>query len=364
MKSKTVRIVALDDHGNGVGSCEGEKAVIPYSIPGETWLPGPKPSLLEGSPDRVPPPCPYFTRCGGCQLQHMNGARQLAEKRSWLVATLARAVPEEKILPVIPSPQAWHYRRRIQLHVGPKGEVGFYAVKSRQVVPVDSCRIADEALNAKILEVKKRALAALQGPKKPACLTFELTLGEDGGVEIRQDGEERGFLQVNPEANRELIRVLCGALERLRPRRVLELFAGSGNLTFPLAALGGEWVAVESNPRSVEEGRRRLEPAVEWHQGQAAKTAERLFRAGRTFDLVLLDPPRGGAEDCLPLFRKWRPAAILYVSCHPPALKKDLQVLGKDGYEVEWAQPIDFFPQTMNLETVVQLRDSTPASHF
>lgn len=362
MKPKTVLIERLDDGGRGVGLVEGDKAVVPLSIPGETWQVQPQEVLLEPSPDRVAPPCSYFGRCGGCQLQHMGEGRQLAEKQRWLAATLARVVPSEKIRPTIPSPKSWYYRRRIQLHVGPKGEVGFYAHRSREVVPVESCRIADPALNAKIPEVKKRAQAVLQGPKKPASLTFELTLQEDGSVEIRQDGEERSFLQVNPEANQRLIEVLQGALAALRPRRVLELFAGSGNLAFPLVGPDIDWVAVETNSRAVEEGRRRMEGEgmLRWHQGHAAKIAERLYQAGERFDLVLLDPPRGGAEDCLPVFRRRRPPAILYVSCHPPALKKDLQVLAKAGYEVDWVQAIDFFPQTMNLETVVQLRDLAP----
>jgi len=360
MKPKTVLIAGLDEGGRGVALIDGEKAIVPFSIPGETWRVAPQAALLEPSPDRVAPPCPYFGRCGGCQLQHISEGRQLAEKQRWLAATLARVVFPEKIRPPIPSPKHWHYRRRIQLHVGPKGEVGFYAHRSREVVPIDECRIADPALNAKILEVKRRAQTALQGPKKPASLTFELTLQEDGSVEIRQGGEERSFLQVNPEANRRLIEVLQAALTALRPRRVLELFAGSGNLSFPLAVPGVDWLAVESNPRAVEEGRRRSEQegGVRWRLGQAAKTAERLYQSGERFDLVLLDPPRGGAEDCLPVFRKRRPPAILYVSCHPPALKQDLQVLVKAGYAVDWVQAIDFFPQTMNLEAVVQLRDS------
>lgn len=358
MKPQTVPISGLDDQGRGVGWVEREKFLVPFSIPGEIWRVLPKFELVQASSDRVTPPCPYFTRCGGCQLQHLSESRQLAEKRQWLVDTLDRIIPAEKIRSPIASPKVWNYRRRIQLHVGPKGEVGFYAVKSREVVPVDACYIAEPALNAKIHEVKKRAQAALQGPKKPASLTFELTLQEDGSIEIREDGEERSFLQVNPEANLRLIEVLKESLAILQPKRVLELFAGSGNLSFPLATPAVAWVAVESNPHAVEEAKQRMGGTIQWRQGQAAKTAERLYQAGERFDLVLLDPPRGGAEDCLPVFRKWRPPIILYVSCNPTALKKDLQVLLKAGYAVEWVQPIDFFPQTMNLESIVLLRDS------
>jgi len=319
---------------------------------------GPHPELLEASPDRVAPPCPYFTHCGGCQLQHMNQARQSLEKQSWLQNNLQGIVSDEKILPLLPSPQAWNYRRRIQLHVGPKGEVGFYAVKSRQVIAIESCAIADPRLNAKLPEVHRLASEVLAAPKRPASLTYELTLQDDGAVEIARDGEGRSFVQVNPGANQVLIEVLRKFLDQMRPRRVLELFAGSGNFTYSLASPEREWLAVESNPLAVAAGKAALPEGskIEWRQGEAAKVADQAFQSGKTFDLILLDPPRGGAEDCLPIFRKWRPPAILYVSCHAPVLRRDLQVLKKSGYETEWLQPIDFFPQTLNLESLVLLR--------
>ncbi|HCU23780.1 MAG TPA: hypothetical protein DF383_02085 [Deltaproteobacteria bacterium] len=304
-------------------------------------------------------PCPYFGLCGGCQLQHLSEATQLTEKQAWLESLLAGTVEAKLIRRILPSPRAWHYRRRIQLHVGPKGEVGFYAAKSRAVVDIESCSIAAEPLNARIPEVRRRAQAHLQAPKKPASLSYELTLLDDGEVEIREGEEERHFIQVNPEANRELIGVMKEALNRLQPRQVLELYAGNGNLSYALVQAGQEWLAVEANPRAVAAGKAAAlagAPPIEWHQGSAAKVGAALYRAGRSFDLVILDPPRGGAEDCLPLFRKWRPPAILYVSCHAPALKQDLRVLLQAAYAVEWVQPIDFFPQTRHVETLVSLK--------
>ncbi|MCE9626189.1 MAG: hypothetical protein K8R69_12190 [Deltaproteobacteria bacterium] len=338
---------------------------IPFSIPGETWRLGPKPELIKASPDRVTPPCVYFTRCGGCQLQQMTETRQASEKQRWLVDLLKGVASEEKILPLLPSPKNWNYRRRIQLHVGPKGEVGFYAVKSRQVIDIESCAIADPALNAKLPEVRRLAAEVLAAPKRPASLSYELTLRDDGQVEIARDGEGRSFIQVNPEANRVLIEVLRRALDEIRPKSVLELFAGNGNLSYSLVTPERPWLAVESNPLAVEAGRATPAPegsGVDWREGEAAKVAAQLYQSGKSFDVVLLDPPRGGAEDCLPMFRQWRPPAILYVSCHVPVLRKDLQVLQKSGYEVEWLQPIDFFPQTLNLETLIYLR-LNPMAH-
>ncbi|HKX13163.1 MAG TPA: RsmD family RNA methyltransferase [bacterium] len=305
------------------------------------------------------PPCPYFGPCGGCQLQDMTYEEQLAHKQAWLMETLRGLVEEEKVRPILASPRAWNYRRRIQLHVGPKGEVGFYGSKSRQVVPIETCLIAEEALNAKIPEVRNRAAEVLRQPRKPTSLTYELTLLDDGEVEISREGEERSFVQVNSEANQILIEILRKALEEIRPARVLELFAGSGNLTYALAKPEQTWIAVESDRRAVEAGIAKQGndfPHLSWKAGPSAKVAGQLYKAKQAFDLILLDPPRGGAEDCLPVLRSAKPPRILYVSCNPLVFKKDLKVLIQAGYEVESIQPIDFFPQMTNLELLAALR--------
>lgn len=306
------------------------------------------------------PPCPYYGPCGGCQLQEMNYDEQLSHKQKWLVEILQGIVSEEKIEPILASPKEWNYRRRIQLHVGPKAQVGFYGSRSREVVAIDACLIADPALNAKILEVRSRAAEVLKQPRKPTSLTYELTRLENGEVEISREGQdERSFVQVNPEANQVLIEELRKHLEELRPQSVLELFAGAGNFTYALAQPEQKWIAVESDLRAVEQGmalRDAQFSALTWKAGSAAKVAGQLFQAKQSFDVVLLDPPRGGAEDCLPVFRAAKPPRILYVSCNPLALKKDLKVLIQAGYEIDSLQPIDFFPQTMNLEVLAALR--------
>ncbi|HEX5034536.1 MAG TPA: hypothetical protein VFW62_08660, partial [bacterium] len=227
------------------------------------------------------PPCPYFGPCGGCQLQELTYEEQLAHKQARLAELMKSLVAEEKIRPILASPKAWNYRRRIQLHVGPKGEVGFYGSKSRKVVEVDRCLIADEALNARIPEVRARAAEVLRQPRKPTSLTYELTLLEDGQVEISREGEERSFFQINPEANRILIETLRKALAEIQPPSVLELYAGSGNLTYALLQPDQTWVAVESDRRAVERGIERQGqdfPGLTWRAGHAAKVAAQLFQ--------------------------------------------------------------------------------------
>ncbi len=310
-------------------------------------------------PDRVEPPCPYFGKCGGCQLQHMNEARQLIEKEKWVREIFQGMIPEEKIHSMIPSPKNWNYRRRVQFQISPDGEVGFYGWGSQKVVPIKECLIADERINAAIPMVQNKAAEFLSTNKKPAELSYEVTVQENEEVEIQRRGTDRQFLQVNPEANQMLQEFLHASLEKNPPRSVLELYAGSGNLTYALADEKISWTAVESNPLAVEEGRRKLgekKDSIEWVLDSSAKFLKTKIKKLPSFDLVLLDPPREGAGEIIPYLLQLKTSKICYVSCHPLSLKRDLKKLLAGGYGVEEMQPIDFFPQTMQVELVVAIK--------
>lgn len=321
------------------------------------WGPALNPAQETGD---VIPRCRYFGRCGGCQLQHWSYARQSAEKARWL-RELFRSYPSPiEFRPLMASPRVWHYRRRMQLHIDPWGKAGFFAAKSRQVVAIESCDLALEELNAQIRAVELRAQRDRAECLTCTDLTYELTLREDGEVAIRRGQEERSFLQINAEANDALLACLKNALAAIAPRRVLELYAGSGNFSYALAGEGIAWTAVESNAQAVQQARlgsakyklEALSPPIRWVHLEASAALKTLLSQGCSFDAVLADPPRRGLEKALVLLAALKPEFFLYVSCYPPAMSRDLQQLARLGYAVEWLQPIDFFPHTVHLEVV------------
>lgn len=366
-----VEIESLDEQGRGLARADKKVLKIPYVIPGEKirivahdlsgfTVPKRMPALnsfeiLSASPDRVDPPCPYFTHCGGCQLQHMKVERQMLEKERYLQGLFAEVVPIEAIRPILSSPRAWNYRRRIQLHAGPRGEVGFYAPLSHQVVDIQSCRIAEEALNRKLEDIRKTVQSDLAKERRPTLLTYELTLKPDGKVEIRHfEEKKRSFLQINLGANERLLQFLRGVFKEMVPQNVLELFAGEGNLTYSLLEGVAKWTAVESNAPAVAAAKKHPQAArVNWMEGEAVRVLAKLPKSD--YDVVLLDPPREGAPTCVKPLSDSQIPALIYVSCSPHALLKDLKGLIKGGYRIEWLQPFDFFPQTMHLETVALL---------
>lgn len=165
------------------------------------------------------------------------------------------------------------------------------------------------------------------------------------------------FSQVNSEVNKILVQVLASWAEELHPKSVLDLYAGMGNLSLALAGLAEHVTAVEVDPRAVANGKANSLGLgihnVTWIRGAASSELSRMLSRGERFDLVVLDPPRSGARELLEPLLALRPRAILYVSCDPATLSRDLSHLcAKGDYILEKIQPLDMFPQTFHLESV------------
>jgi 23S rRNA (uracil1939-C5)-methyltransferase len=168
-----------------------------------------------------------------------------------------------------------------------------------------------------------------------------------------------GFAQVNLEQNRQLVREVCSAAALTGRERVLDLFCGMGNFSLPLALQAGEVVGVENYAPAIEQAERNARANGLTHTRFHARPAEAALRdvmAAKAFDLVVLDPPRTGAYEVVRELVRLRPPRIIYVSCDPPTLARDLVPLLHGGYEVVSSRPFDLFPQTYHTESVTVLR--------
>lgn len=357
------------------------------------------------SPDRRPAPCPYLPRCGGCPWQHLDYAAQLAAKHRIVAEQLRRVggLAVEVAAP-LPAARPFGYRRRIKLRVD-GGVVGFHAAASHDLVPVEHCLLAAPAVDAAIpaladlvgrlrSRVRRLEIAAggagdrvvvageveggWQEPDDAPCRAWLATHADIAGLWLRGRGWRRawgevrvraaagdgpplqvhaaGFTQVNDDANRLLVE-LVGRLVGPRPGlRVLDLYAGAGNLSLPLRRAGAAVTAVEHDDGAAADARANAaaEPGPPLRVvALAAEVAlRRLVEAGERFDAVVLDPPRSGAAACLPWLERLAAPRLVYVSCDPATLARDLGRLAA-RYRVDAVQPIDFFPQTYHVETVV-----------
>jgi 23S rRNA (uracil1939-C5)-methyltransferase len=335
--------------------------------------------------ERVEPPCPYFGRCGGCDFQQLTYEAQLAAKVEIIRDCLRRIArleaPAE--IPITPSPAAWRYRSRARWQHDPRNNhFGYYELASHRVVDVAECPVVVPEIQATLARL--RATVAGRGREVEAPREFEAVAGDDG-VSLdpplaegdsrerarRIAGERYGFdascfFQINHalldalvrEALRDAGDPAAGGEERAGS--AVDLYCGVGLFTLPLARRFAHVTGVEANAAAAAYARRNLSDVGLTHaRVETAPVGAWLARRGRQLapvDLLLLDPPRSGAEHgALAGMLNLRPARITYVSCDPATLARDLRELSAGGYALDSIAAFDMFPQTHHVETIARL---------
>jgi len=376
--------------GHCVARLDGRVVFVRHALPGERvrvrvteerrdYLRADAVAVLEPSPDRVAPPCPFARpdACGGCDFQHATPAAQRTLKASVLADQLHRLAGLDAFsrVPVEPlGSDQLGWRTRVQFAVDAAGRLGFHKHRSHDVVPVDRCLIAHPAL---------RDLPAADRPGWPrwpagGAVEAIATSGGDVTVLMRQsrtdrrwslvDGAQRvhekalertwevdatGFWQVHPAAPDRFAAVV---LELLQPRageRAWDLYGGAGLFAAALAPHCGPVTVVEADRRAVAAGRRALGDLdnVRFVAGDVGRTlANPRWRA---VDVVVLDPPRAGAgRDVVGAIAGRAPRAVAYVACDPAAFARDARAFGDLGYRLAALRAFDAFPMTHHLEAI------------
>ena len=411
-----VRIERLAAGGAGVGRWpDGRVVFVPRTAPGDRaevelraahrrWLEGRLVRLIEPSPLRRPPPCPFATRCGGCPLEHLPEAAQREAKRAFVADAFARLGGQRvEVPPVVASPRAWRYRNRATfvLRRGRGVVAGFRgADHPDRVVDVDGrCLLLEDPLAAAWdglraawgpgaarlpagpeLRLTLRATATgevgllVEGgrgrgdpePLRSAVPALRAVWGRRGGrlepwagaeaLDERWNGESvrlRGatFLQVNRAAAAELERTVLDWAGDVRGRRVVDAYAGVALHGRRLARAGADVVAIELDADAVVAAREAAPPGLRVERARVEEALPRWLPA----DLVLLNPPRAGlAPAVVAALRERPPRRLLYVSCDPATLARDVGRL-TGAFRLTRVQPFDLFPQTAHVETVAEL---------
>ncbi|HEX8161779.1 MAG TPA: class I SAM-dependent RNA methyltransferase [Pyrinomonadaceae bacterium] len=341
--------------------------------------------IVEPGPERVEPPCPYFGRCGGCDFQQLNYEAQLRAKVEIIRDCLRRIArleaPAE--IPVTPSPAAWRYRSRARWqHDARERRLGYYELASHRVVDVAECPVVVPELQATLARL--RASVVEHAADAEAAREFEAVAGDDG-VSLdpplsEEDSRERTreiagerysfdascFFQINHALLGALVREALGGAGPPaeagggRDGSAVDLYCGVGLFTLPLARRFARVTGVEANPAAAAYARRNLSDAGLAHaRVETAPVGAWLARRARGHaraDLLLLDPPRTGAEHgAIAGILALRPRRIAYVSCDPATLARDLRELSAGGYRLDSVAAFDMFPQTHHVETVARL---------
>jgi 23S rRNA (uracil1939-C5)-methyltransferase len=368
---------------------------------GKTWFATAR-HIIESDPDRVPPPCPYVPECGGCQWQHIAYPRQLALKREIVLDALARQhVEAPDDIPVHGMTEPWRYRRRGEFHVVPgahgvrDAELGFNRARSWRPIAIADCLIHDHAITG-ALPMLRRLVHESANVDARDLDTVHVTAGKDFELLLR--GKPRSGLpastvdavaataaaprlsidattlcwrghtyRVTPESfiqvNWTQMDVLYGctlrALGEVSGRRIVDAYAGIGVLSVHLAGSGADVVCIESNRTAARMGvlNARLNDVAGRMRYRPEPVERVLPQEGANADAVLLDPPRAGCESAVTAWLALAgPQRVIYVSCDPATLARDLHVLVASGpYVIESIDVVDMFPQTHHVETAVAL---------
>lgn len=382
--------------GSGLARLGGRVLMAPFVLPGEKvrisisgqrqgFAQGAVEQVLTPAEGRVDPACPFFYRCGGCHYQHARYPVQLEQKKAILAETLQRigkvAVPSE--IPVV-SAEPWGYRNRTQFHIQNR-RVGFFGFGTHELVSVDRCPISSQRINETLAALRDMVYDRRWPPFVRSIELF--TNGQAVQLEVRETdrpvarrffewcaermpgfapasidypvNEERyrvsrgSFFQVNRHLAGRLVEL---ALEGAVGSSALDLYAGVGLFSLPLARRFGRVDAVESGAaaaRDLEHNLRRAGLAAVPHRAQAEAYLEARESAP---DFVLADPPRAGlGKSAVRSLLRLSPARIHIVSCDPATLARDLAALLAGGYELEHVALIDLFPQTFHIESIARL---------
>jgi 23S rRNA (uracil1939-C5)-methyltransferase len=414
----TLEIESLAYGPYGIGRIDHQVIMVPATVPGDkicarvtdskgNYAVGEKLRLLEPSPLRQTPPCPYVHDCGGCPWQQVQYAAQLKAKEQSVADALRRIGKLDgfELRPIIASPHEYHYRRRIRLQCDKTKRIGFFRAFSHDLVEVDRCLIADNAFN-KILHPLRSWMSELDtavehveivsGDDPDQIVATGKAVGEfilkddsacerllnetsginglvlrgdnwrkewgqtavsircDDGICLKVEGDL--FIQVNAEGNRKLLRELLAAGGLEKNDQLLELYAGAGNFTLLLAKRTQNIVAVEGYRQSVNNGKRSAQlngiSNIRWICAPVPAAMERLAKQRQRFSKIVLDPPRKGAKGIDRDLASFGAHRILYVSCNPATLARDLAALARHGYRLMFVQPIDLFPHTFHVEAL------------
>ncbi|WP_462379008.1 23S rRNA (uracil(1939)-C(5))-methyltransferase RlmD [Pseudomonas sp. Marseille-QA0892] len=420
-KKQTLGIERLADDGRGIAFSEGRTWFVTGALPGESVqarvlgargqvVEARLERVLESSPQRREEPCPWARQCGGCSLQHIDHADQLALKEKALASHLERIAnlkPDEWAQPL--AGPAFEYRRRARVAVrwseaAQALEVGFREASSQAIVGISDCLVLVPSLRP-ILGSLSPVLGALEDPRsighvelfqgdasvvlvrhtRPLgradqaallafCSSHDAQLWLQGKGEPEQVSAEKGltytlasqhmslayrpgdFIQVNAAVNDAMVAQALEWLGPLEGLKVLDLFSGLGNFSLPLARRALSVAGVEGSSEMVIRARANAAQNgldnVHFFEADLSKPLPDLPWVEDAYDVIVLDPPRDGAFAVVQDAKRWSANRVLYVSCNPATLARDAAELSKYGYRLVRAGAMDMFPQTAHVEAM------------
>jgi 23S rRNA (uracil1939-C5)-methyltransferase len=382
----TLTLTDMAYEGHAIGRVDDQVVFVEYGIPGEEvvaeiyrrnsdFANGRVVEVLKASPDRVQAPCEYYGLCGGCHWQHIAYPRQLELKRH-VVQEQLRRIGKFEAQPVnetVPAADPWGYRNHLRLSAGRLGDIGFMRRGSHRFLKIETCLIAHPRINqtlallqgngAGLHQVELRAgvntgdlmvlpdMTARVPSAPPAQKTYrEALLGREFQISAPS------FFQSNTPQAERLAQLVREKLDPQPDELLLDAYAGVGTFAALFAPDVRAVIGIEESPAAVADAEVNVRdlPNV---RNLTGKVENVLPELDETPDAVILDPSRLGCHpDVIAAILRLAPRKLVYVSCDPSTLARDLRLLVDGGFDLLDVTPLDMFPQTYHIECVANLR--------
>lgn len=404
----TEKVSAWAFGGAGILRHEGLAVFVPYSCVGDTiechihkkkknFAEGTLKKIITPSPERIQPNCPVYTKCGGCQIQHITYSEQLRYKQQIVYDALTRIgkFPNPIVHPTVAATVQWNYRRHITLNLS-KGKLGYLENDNKTLIEPPSCALfsKDQELfpllrhhlqdspDGRITLIKSgehflidahfsmpypeklldtlKTLPAFLGGRLKSPKQEKFFGNTEGSLEF--DGKRfhfhfGAFLQNHPEQSAAIYRTLCEAVRNIGPQNILDLYSGIGITSCLFSQLGAQVTSIEYSPYAVKAAKQNLSLYAQSPWNALEGSVEHLLKTAQgTFDLAFTNPPRTGMHpNAIQALLQKKPKHLFYLSCMPSTLARDLQLI-KEHYDLIECTPFDLFPQTAHVETLVRLQ--------
>ncbi len=364
---EVVEIYSLDHQGRGIGKVNNKIIFVPNTLPQEkveveitkekkNFLEGKLLHILEKSPDRIDSLCPYYPTCGGCQLLHLPYLKQLEYKEEKVKNILSRYHVDIPFQSIVGSPKQFHYRNKVTFQ-NENHELGFYEENSYHFLKIENCLLLEDKINQEIIKLPKDR-GKLIVRSNDTEVTFEPnqkimhTIG-DFSFQVSLES----FFQVNDSVTLLLYQKVKEYLQGSKEDTVLDLYCGTGTIGIFVSQEVKKVIGIEKNEEAIRNAKENAKinhvQNIEFRCGDAGLETAKL---AKEITKVIIDPPRSGLnEQTIKTLIQLAPDKIVYVSCDPMTLVRDLNIL-KEYYLLEEITPFDMFPNTYHVENVVSLK--------